>query len=723
MKTLLRLAIVFGMVTLVVFSTGCRDKNKNINAKEATAADSAGYAEGNGVYASASTTGTQSNSPINSPIYYEQTSRRPYSDNSGSKNLGAAPPPPFDVDPEDPPSGSEVTINIDIEGATGIVFTAEGSGCGTIPRSASSDNHLLSIDGLADKRGYCDMIASATGGVVQSYGGRFEVDATDPHLPPLELVDGFWDEEKLPEADKSPPVITGIDEPSGGIPPGGSATYTLHFENDEEIAGIYLYVDDHPHGLFYAPASGADGESRFVVEANEEAKPGFHKVTLVMVDTLDRKSEPFDWQLVVGTPLFNAMAFDVAVDTLSVAGQIKYQKFTFVKDKKALDKPQGSMQPVRFATVEAISSKDYKTVLGKATTGEDGKYKITFRNSTNAPSYFVRVSAASDKLQQQVMKSPANKDVYTYTSSAVSTSVPEQTNLNLEIKEADGAGAFNIWDVTVSANAYAKKFTGSAPPKLDIYWPSIKDGDTWGSWFSNDNPGQIHISGCTKCEYDPDEWDGTVIAHEYGHFVMAKFSTDDSPGGNHQVHVRSEPRLALSEGWATFFAGAALSLDYYYDTDDDGKVKSPDSKKSSGTLYSIETLCEKGEECDKKDGSLTFELDTSDQTLEGNICESAVTAVLWDYFDDTQETQDTLKNKSESIWSVMTKYLKARKVGDGVKYCDRGFEGRDLVDFLDGWQWLNLGSGELEGLKGATIGLMKLPNEFVLPKESLWPCK
>jgi hypothetical protein len=83
---------------------------------------------------------------------------------------------------------------------------------------------------------------------------------------------------------------------------------------------------------------------------------------------------------------------------------------------------------------------------------------------------------------------------------------------------------------------------------------------------------------------------------------------------------------------------------------------------------------------------------------------------------------DTLMSKSESIWSVLTKYLKAREDGDGVEYCNRGFEGRDLADFLDGWQRLQLvtpeelGKTDSQGLKGASIGLMKLPKDFVLDK-------
>ena len=51
-----------------------------------------------------------------------------------------------------------------------------------------------------------------------------------------------------------------------------------------------------------------------------------------------------------------------------------------------------------------------------------------------------------------------------------------------------------------------------------------------------------------------DEYDDVVLGHEYGHFVMQKYSVSDSPGGGHSSNDRVAPALAWGEGWATFFA-------------------------------------------------------------------------------------------------------------------------------------------------------------------------
>ena len=57
-----------------------------------------------------------------------------------------------------------------------------------------------------------------------------------------------------------------------------------------------------------------------------------------------------------------------------------------------------------------------------------------------------------------------------------------------------------------------------------------------------------------------------MIAHEYGHFLMASFSRESSPGGNHSFGEQLDPRLAWSEGWGNFFGAATTGSAHYIDT-------------------------------------------------------------------------------------------------------------------------------------------------------------
>jgi hypothetical protein len=75
------------------------------------------------------------------------------------------------------------------------------------------------------------------------------------------------------------------------------------------------------------------------------------------------------------------------------------------------------------------------------------------------------------------------------------------------------------------------------------------------------------------CTADTDHFDNTIIVHEYGHFLEDKIAKSDSPGGSHDANSVIDPRLAWSEGWATFLAMTVLNNPYYEDTygnDDSG---------------------------------------------------------------------------------------------------------------------------------------------------------
>src|SRR4029077_19806398 len=63
--------------------------------------------------------------------------------------------------------------------------------------------------------------------------------------------------------------------------------------------------------------------------------------------------------------------------------------------------------------------------------------------------------------------------------------------------------------------------------------------------------------------------DDFIILHEYGHYLAFHFSRDDSPGGDHSGNQRLDPRLAFSEGWASYFACAVLDDPRSLDTGTD----------------------------------------------------------------------------------------------------------------------------------------------------------
>lgn len=613
------------------------------------------------------------------------------SDDSDFKDNGAMTPPPLSIDPENPAAAGDVEIEISIDGAETVSFTANGEGCGTV--ASTEGANPLTINGTAGEKGHCDMVVTAG---EEIYAGRFEVTATEPDIPPISSNDDIWEQGDLPGQIEGGPEITDVSV-DDSLASGSTNTFTIDYNYDGyDIVGVYLQIGDHPHGYFYAPTSGSGGQATFdlVIDSDyfddmNASGTDSQDIVIVAVDELNRVGPEYTAVLAIVESENADISADFGLSSsYRVSGKITFEKF--IVTAKSGRTSSSVMVPVRQATVKVISKKDNATVLGQGTTREDGTYDITFTNGTGNPSYFVQVYTTSASLKQSVKNRSDNIFAVRSQGNVDGSTEPTKTGLNLAIREADNAGAFNIWDIGVTANTFAKAATGIAAPTVEFLWTrGEKPNDAMSSFYSTDDSGMptIAILGDPS---DTDEYDDMVIGHEYGHFVMGQYSQDDSPGGDHDIDSYSIPPLALSEAWATFFAGMILGRSVYIDSKANGVAIS----------YSFETP------------PSSVPRGTEDGTLGGQVSEAIANAVLWDLFDTTNEKKDTLENKAVAIWKVLTVYLKPGY----AKFSDRGYAGRDLVDFLDGWICLgfaNIGDDDAAGLRGAAVGLVELPAEYV----------
>jgi len=196
-------------------------------------------------------------------------------------------------------------------------------------------------------------------------------------------------------------------------------------------------------------------------------------------------------------------------------------------------------------------------------------------------------------------------------------------------------------------------------------------GNSFSSW------GQvIYLLGTPE---DTDEYDEAVISHEYGHYLSWAASRDDSPGGAHDG-TPADPRLAWSEGLATFLSLHLLGREVYVDT------------RETGTLVREPELYE--EQADPGAGMSQY------------LSEFLVLGFLWDVVDPVSGAADPMARPVADVLSVLLGYLPS----DGME--DRGFWGVDLVDFLDGW--LCQGLGDQAGL-GTLLDGVSFPYDFAGP--------
>ena len=148
-----------------------------------------------------------------------------------------------------------------------------------------------------------------------------------------------------------------------------------------------------------------------------------------------------------------------------------------------------------------------------------------------------------------------------------------------------------------------------------------------GTYFSA-GENAAYIKG--ERDVNSDELGDWVIIHEYGHYLADRFSKDDTPGGEHALGERVDPRLAWSEGWATFFAQRTLGQPIYIDT--------------------------MGE-----NGADTFYFDLDEDVPEwdhpGYWSEHSVGSTLWDVAEQAGGDGDHLGLGLKPIWSVSQDYL------------------------------------------------------------------
>jgi len=208
-----------------------------------------------------------------------------------------------------------------------------------------------------------------------------------------------------------------------------------------------------------------------------------------------------------------------------------------------------------------------------------------------------------------------------------------------------------------------------APPPLTYRWRPQTAEDCGTCYREGPRP-YIALSGRVS---DPDEWDRTVILHELGHYIATVYGQDDSAGGPHDGR-RATPTLAWSEGFAIFIAGVL-----------GGDPTQLDYKVSTVRVFDLEVA----------DAEAAF--GTEDDQFYGDVSEHLVAAVLWDLYDDPIEDDEAFALPLDVILAPMF-------AADSRP--DRGAEGYDFVDYLDG---LVCGSPSSVTAVDALLSLRRFP--------------
>lgn len=265
---------------------------------------------------------------------------------------------------------------------------------------------------------------------------------------------------------------------------------------------------------------------------------------------------------------------------LTISGNVSYDRLSVTAG--GLDLMNPVSENAVGVTVEAVAWSDINNVLATANTDAVGAYTLNFSTTVD---YYIRARARSgvalnvDRVYHSQTSPPL---VHAVTGQVLNRAAGSQTvNLHAAADSANRAGAFAILDTARRLRtAAAGAFANLGP--LDLFWGMGNAGTQWlkdgggqtitlttgtGLDGPRNNP-SIYLVGGSAADVlnsDHDEFDESVIAHEWASFLQLTQSRDNNFGG---VHFGEEliPSAAYSEGVVTGIGLALLDQRVYRDT-------------------------------------------------------------------------------------------------------------------------------------------------------------
>ena len=307
----------------------------------------------------------------------------------------------------------------------------------------------------------------------------------------------------------------------------------------------------------------------------------------------------------------------------NISGQAFYQKIDVTDAGLDLNHPV--MVPIRNARIEVLS-RSSQSIVSVSQTDQAGHFEVPVSFDANLT---VRVVSRLRTAGLRVADNTNLNAIY-----PISIDIDgRQPNLGVVLADTSRvSGAFNILEIVQRANETIRGADPSIdPPPLTIFWSTkntrrtgnIAQGFVGTSFFNVAN-NTAYILGDRND--DSDEFDDSVIAHEYGHMIAARFSRDDSPGGETHLGDVLDPRVAWSEGWANFFSAVVRNDSIWRD----------DSGPSGVNVYRFD---------------LRDRIPAGDRP--GYWSETSVGTLLWELYEGSDSTGNVRYPFSE-IWTAFS---------------------------------------------------------------------
>lgn len=312
-----------------------------------------------------------------------------------------------------------------------------------------------------------------------------------------------------------------------------------------------------------------------------------------------------------------------------ISGTVTYEHVPHRENSGALYYLGAEPRPVRGATLQLLDAGN--TLLRETRTDENGGYRVGAPENTNVR---IRVLAELESTEGarywfRVTDNTDGNSLYALDGSLASSGTQDSgrdlfapsgwdTSLR-EYTTTRAAAPFAILDSLYSA----LELLVPVDPDIDLSYTEMRwsvdnravSGNTalghigTSSYYPDENV--IYILG--HANNDTDEYDASVIVHEFAHYLENTISRADNIGGNHGIdNDKLDPRVAFSEAWGNAFASMVLNDEFYRD--------------SGGPRQDV--------------GLLIFSLEENEYDSSGWYNENAVQQVIYDLFDENNESEN-----------------------------------------------------------------------------------
>lgn len=324
---------------------------------------------------------------------------------------------------------------------------------------------------------------------------------------------------------------------------------------------------------------------------------------------------------------------------VTISGTVTYDYVPHSSFGAALNYDNISVKPIRGASIQVLSSSSQ--VLAETTSDASGLYSVTVAQNLNVSiRVLAELSQSGSPSWDFAVTDNTNGNAQYVLQGSLANSGADNTTRDLHAASGWGGAGYTAtraaapFAILDSVYEGLQKVLEADPtvvlPPAELRWSILNravggsraDGNI-GTSFYDPSEDNMYILGDENS--DTDEYDKSVIQHEWGHYLEDTLSRSDSIGGSHSLSGSFDMRLVLSEGFANAFSAIASEQQFYAD--------------SGGTLQGR---------------GFRFSLEANSFGNAGWFSENSIGKIIYDIADDNNDGVDTLSAGFAPIYNAMT---------------------------------------------------------------------